>query len=462
MSTILDYYRCPASAALIGTQSGLSDRDGYFRFGDAVGFGHLAGGRPAEHVTDALHDVAGAVTTADGRPLLPFDLSAVTTNLREERYRQNGDSWLQTASAAALVRRVYYSLRPFMGIRVRRHLQKLLLRDWARITFPRWPVDTSVDTLMERAMALALQAQGKARVPFIWFWPDGAPACGMMTHDVEGPSGLDFCDELMDIDEEHGIRSAFQLIPEAGDQLFREVTRRLRARGFEMNLHDLNHDGYLFHDKDEFLRRAKRINDYAREFGCEGFRSAVMYREQGWFDAFEFSYDMSVPNAAHLEPQRGGCCTVMPYFVGNVLELPLTTSQDYTLFHILNDYSTTLWKEQIRLITARHGLVSVITHPDYLTGQRERAVYQELLRHLADLRNRGELWMALPGEINRWWRNRHQMTLVADGDTWRIEGPDSHRARIAWASLQDGKLVYSVDVGHNRDRYAGAGLPALT
>jgi hypothetical protein len=131
--------------------------------------------------------------------------------------------------------------------------------------------------------------------------------------------------------------------------------------------------------------------------------------------------------------------------VGNILELPLTTVQDYTLFHILNDYSTTLWKEQIRLITARHGLVSVITHPDYLIGQRERAVYEELLRHLADLRDRGRLWLALPGEINRWWRNRHQMTLVADGDGWRIEGPDSHRARVAWASLDDGKLVYTVE-----------------
>ena len=91
----------------------------------------------------------------------------------------------------------------------------------------------------------------------------------------------------------------------------------------------------MFADKDAFLRQARRINDYAREFGCDGFRSGAMYREQDWFDAFEFSYDMSVPNAAHLEPQRGGCCTVMPYFVGNILELPLTTAQDYTLFHIL-------------------------------------------------------------------------------------------------------------------------------
>jgi hypothetical protein len=68
-----------------------------------------------------------------------------------------------------------------------------------------------------------------------------------------------------------------------------------------------------------------------------------MYREQAWFDAFDFSYDMSVPNAAHLEPQRGGCCTVLPYFVGDVLELPLTTTQDYSLFHILGEYSMERW-----------------------------------------------------------------------------------------------------------------------
>ena len=159
--------------------------------------------------------------------------------------------------------------------------------------------------------------------------------------------------------------------------------RGCERRGFEVNLHDLNHDGRLFADKDAFLRHARRINDYTREFGCEGFRSGAMYREQGWFGAFEFSYDMSVPNAAHLEPQRGGCCTVMPYFVGNILELPLTTIQDYSLFHILDDYSTTLWKEQIRVISEHHGLISVIAHPDYLTGRREREVYVELLRHLA-------------------------------------------------------------------------------
>jgi len=72
-----------------------------------------------------------------------------------------------------------------------------------------------------------------------------------------------------------------------------------------------------------------------------------MYRNQDWYDSFDFSYDMSAPNVAHLDPMRGGCCTVMPYFIGKILELPVTTSQDYTLFHMLNDYSIDLWKQQL-------------------------------------------------------------------------------------------------------------------
>jgi hypothetical protein len=447
MSAFLDYFRCPTDLAAIGTRTELSPRGGYFRFGDAVAFGRFVGGKPAAYATDRLTDVFDAVTVAEGRPWLPFNLSEVATNLREERYRQNGYTLLQKTTAGSAAQRLYYLLRPFLGVGVRKHLQKVRLSGWEKIPFPRWPVDRTVDTLMESAMTLVLKAQGQSRMPFIWFWPDEASACGMMTHDVEGPAGLAFCDELMNIDDSYAIKSAFQLIPEGREDAWRRTAARMRHRGFEVNLHDLNHDGHLFADKEEFLHRAKRINQYAREFGCDGFRSAVMYREQGWFEAFEFSYDMSVPNAAHLEPQRGGCCTVMPYFVGDILELPLTTAQDYTLFHILNDYSTTLWKEQISVITQHHGFVSVITHPDYLVGQRERDVYIDLLRHLADLRERDGLWIALPGEVNRWWRNRHHMTLVPDGSGWRIEGPDSHRARVAYATLDNDRVTYSVDRG---------------
>ena len=120
-------------------------------------------------------------------------------------------------------------------------------------------------------------------------------------------------------------------------------------------------------------RRSTRTAGNTR---AKGFRAGVLYRKQLWYDALDFEYDMSVPNVAHLDPQRGGCCTVMPYFLGNLLELPVTTTQDYTLFNILNDYSTNLWERQIELIMEKHGLMSFVVHPDYIMGSRECRTYQ--------------------------------------------------------------------------------------
>ena len=221
----------------------------------------------------------------------------------------------------------------------------------------------------------------------------------------------------------------------------------MRKRGFEINIHDLNHDGSLMCEKEEFLRRAQRINCYGKQFGARGFRSAVMYRNIDWYDALDFDYDMSIPNMAHLDPQQGGCCTVLPFFIGKLLELPLTTTQDYSLFHILKDYSIELWKEQMSLIREKHGLISFIVHPDYNIDPAARRVYTALLEYISELRSQGKTWLALPGEVAAWWRLRSQLNLVASGGCWRIEGRGSERARIAYAILDQGKLSYDVDQG---------------
>ena len=92
---------------------------------------------------------------------------------------------------------------------------------------------------------------------------------------------------------------------------------------------------------------------------------------------------MSVPNVGHLDPQPGGCCTVMPFYIGNILELPLTTVQDYSLFNILRTYSMDLWQEQIDLISKGHGLMSFNVHPDYL---RQLAGEEYLQGLVAELR----------------------------------------------------------------------------
>jgi hypothetical protein len=268
-----------------------------------------------------------------------------------------------------------------------------------------------------------------------------------MTHDVETEAGRDFCGRLMEIDDSYGIKSSFQIVPEGRYLVSPEFLGGIRDRGFEVCVQDLNHDGRLFDEREEFLRRVAQINRYGKEYGATGYRSAVLYRNAEWYKDLDFSYDMSFPNVAHLDPQRGGCCTVMPYFIGEILELPLTTVQDYTLFHVLNERSIELWKRQIELILGKNGLISFIVHPDYILEPDKLAIYRQLLTHLTEIRSQKNLWFALPGEIDTWWRARSKMSVVKEGDGWRIEGEGAERAVLAFAKLVDDQLVYELATG---------------
>jgi hypothetical protein len=156
---------------------------------------------------------------------------------------------------------------------------------------------------------------------------------------------------------------------------------------------------------------------------------------------------MSIPNAAHMDPQRGGCCTVLPFYVGKILELPISTTQDYTLFHILGDYTINLWRQQISLVREKHGLISFIIHPDYIVPDAARRVYVELLQYLSELRLKGETWIARPGEVAAWWRLRSELNLVGDRGSWRIEGKGSERARLAYAVMTEDTVAYEIASG---------------
>jgi hypothetical protein len=145
-----------------------------------------------------------------------------------------------------------------------------------------------------------------------------------------------------------------------------------------------------------------------------------------------------------LEPKRGGCCTVFPFFIGRILELPLTTSQDFSIFHILNNYSIDLWKIQLDLIRHRNGLMTFLTHPDYVISRRARRVYESLLGYLREMIDREKIWAALPGEVDQWWRTRSQLRLVQKGSGWEIEGSGKERARIAYAIREGDRLTYEV------------------
>lgn len=423
---LLERYRCPEHFLQSRLAAPLSGDSRFFRFVDILCYGRCSSS-PAERVDPGFDS---------GQLLLPFDPTEIVDNLRWERYTSPG-------APASLVKHLYYLIRPFLPTYLRSHLQRRYLRGWKDIAFPRWPLDVTVERLLEEMLLCFMRASGVVAIPFIWFWPDGASSAAIMTHDVETAAGRDYCSRLMQINESFGIRTSFQIVPEERYAVPPHFLDEIRDRGNEINIQDLNHDGRLFQNRSVFESRVKRINSYGRTFGAKGFRAAVLYRNLNWFGSLEFEYDMSVPNIGHVEAQRGGCCTVFPYFIGKILELPVTTTQDYSLFQVVRQYSLDLWKAQAEEVAKRHGLLTFISHPDYLQERRAHDTYCGLLSYLSQRRAEKGVWITTPGEINRWWRERSQMRLVQVDGGWRIEGQGNERARIAYARAENDRLVYS-------------------
>jgi hypothetical protein len=71
-------------------------------------------------------------------------------------------------------------------------------------------------------------------------------------------------------------------------------------------------------------------------------------------------------------------------------------------------------------------------------------VYEQLLSFIRHLGTDENVWLALPREVNDWWRARSQMTVVQDARDWHVEGAGSERARVAFARLEGDRLVYEV------------------
>jgi len=440
-----EYYGCPEETARFVSPVELPQNQGFFGLGNGtVCYGRCLSGTVQQLDGPCPPDALPAVQFQDASARLPFDLDEIVDNLRLERYAA-GSSVRHAGFADPFLRSLYYLVRPYLSDWVRGRIKRFVLRGWEQIRFPNWPVDTTVEDLMKEVLRLALKGNPAARIPFIWFWPDGAAGAIIMTHDVETARGRDACAHLMDIDDSFGIKSSFQVVPEERYEVDRDFLDSIVQRGFELNVQDLNHDGRLFENHAQFQQRAALINRHLADFPAQGFRAGVLYRNLDWLSALNIAYDMSVPNVAHLDPQRGGCCTVMPYFIGDILELPLTTTQDYMLFDILRDYSMDLWKTETEAILAHNGLASFLVHPDYLRTRGEELLYEELLDYLRSVASERNAWIALPSQVNQWWRERSEMKLIRDGSGWKVQGAGSGRARVAYATLSGNEVVYEVD-----------------
>jgi peptidoglycan/xylan/chitin deacetylase (PgdA/CDA1 family) len=306
--------------------------------------------------------------------------------------------------------RAYYALKPLLPRSLTRRLKRAYGSHRGGAHQLAWPVEDRYVRFQLGVVGNLLELLGRACLPFIDFWPGGRRFAFVLTHDIETAEGQSFASSVADIDAAFGFRSCFNFVPERY-HVDRGLMGELSARGFEIGVHGLRHDGRDFATLRQFVRRATRMNHFIHDFGTVGFRAPLTHRNPEWMQILDIEYDGSFFDTDPYEPIAGGTMSIWPFQLGRFVELPYTLAQDYTVAEVMGETTPRLWLEKVEFIRANHGMALLNTHPDYLRKPRTRRIYSEFL---AAMREGAQFHHALPREIARWWRARAAATSVQE------------------------------------------------
>jgi len=373
----------------------------------------------AESVLDPAGSPAAYVWRAsDGSSLLPFDPDALVRAFLREEY-------LDAGTARSFVRSFYYRIRPVLPRSVQMAARRRFARVQERASFPSWPAETALHDLYRFLLALVEEVHG-APLPWIAPWPTPHRWVVVLTHDVEQANGYRHVEAVAAVEREAGVRSAWYFVPERDYRVDDTLVASLALDGFEVGVHGLRHDGRDL-SPGTFEERLPAMRTYAEQWGAVGFRAPATQR--GWEQIGElgFDHDSSYSDVARYEPQAGGSCSWLPFFIGDVVELPITLPMDHTLFELLGSRDGEMWFEKAAFLRERGGMALLLTHPDYLAEPHRLAEYERFVTHVA---GDSGAWLTLPREIASWWRRRSQSSLELSSDVWRVTGPAAREARV--------------------------------
>ena len=385
--------------------------------------------RPTSPVRDRRGEVVASVwEDRQGSRFLPFEPDEVITSYWTERYRAVAPG-SRLAGVRRLGLRAYYRVRPFVPRSLQIRLRRRLSCVQARSAFPRWPVETALHDFYARLFRwVADVADGP--VPYIAPWPAGRSWALVLTHDVETRAGYDDISRLRRLETELGYRSSWNFVPKRYD-VEPDLVDDLTASGFEIGVHGLYHDGRDLESLPILRQRLPAIREHARRWGAVGFRSPATHRNWDWMPLLGFDYDSSYPDTDPFEPQSGGCCSWLPFFNRDLVELPITLPQDHTLFTILGHQNERVWVDKAERVKAAGGMALLITHPDYCTTGPGLAAYRALLTRY---QNDSSAWPALPRDVSAWWRRRQASRLEPTASGWTVVGPAAAEANVAFAA----------------------------
>jgi len=341
------------------------------------------------------------------------ELSALT--LGEGRF--GTDHW-----ELSWAKRVYYLLKPILPRTLTRSLRQYYSSPSDTKPRNNWPIDSRYVSFQWELMRQLLVSSGNSSIQYKSIWPNKHQFALVLTHDIETAEGQAFVRKVADMEENLGFRSSFNFVLERYPLDFKLI-QELRERGFEVGCHGLKHDGKLFSNKKEFLKRVAKINQHLKEYRMVGFRAPLTHRNPEWMQALEIEYDLSFFDTDPFEPIPGGAMSIWPFFIGHFVELPYTLVQDYTLTSVLGETTPRLWLEKVDFIKKFHGMALLNSHPDYLNDPNSFRVYAEFLE---TMKKNEEYWHALPGDVASWWKSRAESAEIESSSpalsTVRLEG----------------------------------------
>ena len=341
---------------------------------------------------------------------------------------------------------LFYRAKPLIPrsaqMRMRRSLaRRQRERHEAQGQFPRWPIEPIIVEQRETLLRERVRRSDSGHVGVLGRWAAGHRFAWTLTHDVEGPRGLANVERLLELERRHDVVSAWFLVAEdypiGGD-----VMEAIRESGGEIGLHGLHHDGSLFQSRKHFERQLPRIHERLREWEAVGFRSPSTHRNAAWMPELGAAYDTSFPDTHPFDAQPGGCCSIFPYFLGDMVELPITLPQDHTLFELLGERDIALWRHKVEYLVRCGGLVNVLVHPDYALDAERLGYYDELLTLLRGLGG----WHALPRDIAAWWRHRATLEQRFEAGQLDAGAAAAAGASVWWATERDGEIVIEQEV----------------
>lgn len=360
----------------------------------------------------------------DGSVFIPFDPNLAERVVLTEAYVPR----LSTQAgglARAVARHAYYWIRPALPRTAQMAMRRRFARVQDRTIFPRWPAETALHDLQEWLMSVVQLIAGHP-IPQIHWWPEDFEWAVILTHDVERPAGYGRVRELMALEQARGLRSAWYFVPERDYEVEASLLDELRDGGFEVALHGLKHDGRDM-TPGIFESRVSAMRDHAEQWGAVGFRAPSTQRGWEQIGQLGLEHDSSYSDVARYEPQPGGSCSWRPFFIGDVVELPITLPMDHTIFDLLEHPDCTVWHEKSDLLRARGGMAMLLTHPDYLAEPHRLDAYAAYLDRIAA---DAGTWHALPRDASAWWRDRATSRIESADATWIVTGPAADRASV--------------------------------